>query len=302
MLVVGSGQSGCQIAEELRKSGRRVFLSIGTCGRAPRRYRGKDLFDWLELIRFLDRPPSALPSPKAKFAANPHVSGAGGGHDLNLHQFARDGITLLGHLRGATDERIGLALDLHDSLAKVDQFEAELLGRIDDAIARNGIDAPVEQRPALRYGYDQQQIAEVDIEAAGIGSVIWAAGYRFDFGLVKLPVTDGDGFPVQQRGVTACPGLYFVGMPWLYTQKSGLLAGVGDDAAFIADTYRHRQLRSTGNKPHMSLNTPLSNPSKSDAICGGTNNRAKNNHDTNRIYPQHVLSQRRTRPATCFRP
>ena len=235
VLVVGSGQSGCQIAEELRKSGRRVFLSVGTCGRAPRRYRGKDIFDWLELIRFLDRPPSALPSPKAKFAANPHVSGAGGGHDLNLHQFAHDGITLLGHLRGATDERIGLALDLHDSLAKVDQFETQLLGMIDGAIARNGIDAPVEERPALRYGYDQQQIAEVDIEAAGISSVIWAAGYRFDFSLVKLPITDGDGFPVQQRGVTAYPGLYFVGLPYLHTQKSGLLVGVGTDAAFIAE-------------------------------------------------------------------
>ena len=199
----------------------------------PRRYRGKDIFDWLELIRFLDRPPSALPSPKAKFAANPHVSGAGGGHDLNLHQFARDGITLLGHLRGATDERIGLALDLHDSLAKVDQFEAELLAD------RRGY-RPQRDRCACRTAaratlwLDQQQIAEVDIEAAGISSVIWTAGYRFDFGLVKLPVTDGDGFPVQQRGVTAYPGLYFVGMPWLYTQKSGLLAGVGDDAAFIA--------------------------------------------------------------------
>jgi putative flavoprotein involved in K+ transport len=234
VLVVGSGQSGCQIAEELRKSGRRVFLSIGTCGRAPRRYRGKDIFAWLELIHFLDRPPGALPSPKARFAPNPHVSGAGGGHDLNLQQFARDGITLLGHLRSATDERLGLALDLHESLAKVDQFEAHLLGLIDDAIVRNGIDAPVEERPVLRNGYDQAQIAEVDIEAAGISAVIWAIGYRFDFGLVKLPVTDGDGFPVQQRGVTAYPGLYFVGMPWLHTQKSGLLVGVGDDAAHVA--------------------------------------------------------------------
>jgi putative flavoprotein involved in K+ transport len=234
VLVVGTGQSGCQIAEELRKSGRRVFLSVGTCGRAPRRYRGKDIFDWLELIGFLDRPPSALPSPKARFAANPHVSGAGGGHDLNLHQFARDGITLLGHLRGATDERISLALDLHDSLAKVDQLEANLLAMIDAAIVRERIDASEEPRPILRDGYEQQQIAEVDIEAAGISTVVWAAGYQFDFNLVKLPVTDGDGFPVQKRGVTAYPGLYFVGMPWLHTQKSGLLAGVGDDAACIA--------------------------------------------------------------------
>lgn len=235
VLVVGSGQSGCQIAEELRKSGRRVFLSVGTCGRAPRRYRGKDIFDWLEMIHFVDRTTEMLPSSKARFAPNPHVSGAGGGHDLNLHQFARDGITLLGHLRGATDERMGLALDLHESLAKSDQFEAHLLGMIDAAIARSGIDAPEEVRPVLRYGYDQQQIAELDIEAAGIGSVIWAAGYSFDFGLVKLPVTDGDGFPLQQRGVTGYPGLYFVGLPYLHTQKSGLLVGVGDDAAFIAE-------------------------------------------------------------------
>ncbi len=234
VLVVGSGQSGCQIAEELRQSGRRVFLSVGACGRAPRRYRGKDIFDWLDLIRFLDRTPDKLPSPKARFAPNPHVSGAGGGHDLNLHQFARDGITLLGHLRNAADDRIHLALDLHESLAKGDQFETQLLGMIDAAIVRNAIDAPEERQPALRDGYDQQQIAEVDIEAAGISTVIWAAGYRFDFNLVKLPVTDGDGFPLQRRGVAAYPGLYFVGMPWLHTQKSGLLAGVGDDAAFIA--------------------------------------------------------------------
>jgi putative flavoprotein involved in K+ transport len=234
VLVVGSGQSGCQIAEELRQSGRRVFLSVGACGRAPRRYRGKDIFDWLDLIRFLDRTPDMLPSPKARFAPNPHVSGAGGGHDLNLHQFARDGITLLGHLLNAADDRIHLALDLNESLAKGDQFETQLLGMIDAAIVRNAIDAPEERQPALRDGYDQQQIAEVDIEAAGISTVIWAAGYRFDFSLVKLPVTDGDGFPLQRRGVAAYPGLYFVGMPWLHAQKSGLLAGVGDDAAFIA--------------------------------------------------------------------
>ncbi len=234
VLVVGSGQSGCQIAEELRASGRRVFFSIGTCGRAPRRYRGRDIFDWLDLIRFLDRTPDVLPSPKARLGANPHVSGAGGGHDLNLHQFARDGMTLLGHLRGASDERIGLAPDLHESLAKVDQFETQLLTLIDSAITRFRLDAPAQPHPLLRDGYAQAQITEIDLEAAGITSLIWAAGYRFDYSLVKLPVTDSVGFPVQQRGVTAFPGLYFIGMPWLHTQKSGLLAGVGDDAAYIA--------------------------------------------------------------------
>ena len=235
VLVVGSGQSGCQIAEELRKSGRKVYLSIGCAGRVPRRYRGKDIIEWLVLTGFLDRTPEALPSPQARFTPIPHVSGAGGGHDLNLHQFARDGITLLGHLRGATDGRLSLAPDLRDSLAKGDQFEAKLLGMIDEYIARAGLDAPDEQRPALRDGYEQPQVAEVNVQAAGITSVIWAAGYRFDFSLVKLPIFDVDGFPVQQRGVTAAPGLYFAGMPWMPAQKTGLLLGAGEQAAFIAE-------------------------------------------------------------------
>jgi putative flavoprotein involved in K+ transport len=235
VLVVGSGQSGCQIAEELLKSGRRVFLSVGGAGRAPRRYRGKDTYEWLTLAGFFDRTPDKLPSSRARFAANPHLSGAGGGHDLNLHQFARDGMTLLGHLRGAEDGWIGLAGDLHESLTKCDQFEAMVLGMIDGYIARAGLVAPEGRPAALRDGYDQPIITELDVRAAGITMIIWAAGYTFDFSLVRLPVTDGDGFPVQQRGVTSYPGLYFVGLPWLHTQKSGLLLGVGEDAAFIAE-------------------------------------------------------------------
>lgn len=234
VLVVGSGQSGCQIAEELRTAGRDVYLSIGGAGRAPRRYRGRDTYEWLTLAGFFDRTPDKLPSPKARFAPNPHVSGAGGGHNLNLHQFARDGITLLGHLIGAADGRIGLAGDLYESLAKSDQFEVMALDIIDGYIARQGLDAP-EGRPAiLSDGYDQPIVTALDVRAAGITSVVWAAGYAFDFSLVKLPVTDADGFPVQQRGATAYPGLYFVGLPWLHTYKSGLLLGVGEDARYVA--------------------------------------------------------------------
>ncbi len=242
VLVVGSGQSGCQIAEELYRSGRQVYLSIGSAGRAPRRYRGKDIYKWLVLAGFYDRTPDKLPTPKARFAANPHLSGAGGGHDLNLHRFARDGIVLLGHLRGAGDGALVLAPDLQESLAKCDQFEAQMLGLIDGYIARNELDAPEERRPALRDGYDQPAITDLDIRAAGITAVIWAAGYSFDFNTVKLPVFDGDGFPVQQRGVTRFPGLYFVGLPWLHTQKSGHLLGVGEDAAFIV---KHMAARHT---------------------------------------------------------
>lgn len=234
VLVVGSGQSGCQIAEELGKSGRHVFLCVGGAGRAPRRYRGRDTYTWLAQAGFFDRTPDMLPSPMARFAANPHVSGAGGGHDLNLHRFAREGITLLGHLRSVADGTIVLAPDLYENLAKTDQVETMLLGMIDAYIERQGLEAPGDRPPVLRDGFTQPIVTELNIAQAGITSVIWAAGYDFDFNLLKLPVGDTAGFPRQTRGVTNFPGVYFVGLPWLHTQKSGLLMGVAEDAAYIA--------------------------------------------------------------------
>jgi len=236
VLVVGSAQSGCQIAEELYQSGRRVYLCVGSAGRVPRRYRGKDIYEWMTLSGSLDRTADRLPSPQAKFAGSAHVSGRDGGHTLNLHQFARDGVVLLGHLRGAQQNRIWLASDLKDSLAKADRAEAEIVNLVDDFIARSGLDAPLESLPVLRDGYDAEEITELDLRSAGITTIIWAMGYRFDFSLVKLPIFDGDGYPIQTRGVTAYAGLFFVGLPWLYKQKSGLLFGVGEDADYIAST------------------------------------------------------------------
>lgn len=243
VLVVGSAQSGCQIAEELHLSGRRVFLCVGRAGRAPRHYRGRDIFVWLEQTGFLKRTVDQLASPGDKFNPNPHVSGARGGHSLNLHQFARDGIVLMGHLAEARDTTVRLAPDLRANLAISDQFEADLTRLIDRAIERTGVDAPREELPQLRDGYEVEPIDELDLRAAEVSTVIWATGYRFDYSLVKLAATDADGFPSQKRGVTGFPGLYFVGMPWLHTQGSGLLMGVGDDADYIAD---HIASRMTG--------------------------------------------------------
>lgn len=242
VLVVGSGQSGCQIAEELYQSGRRVFISIGSTGRGPRSYRGKDIFRWLLLTGYLDRTPDKLPSPKARFTANPHVSGARGGHDLNLHQFARDGVTLLGHLEGSSNGVLGFAPDHRDSLAKSDGFANMLMDAIDGLVARTGLDAPGERPPVLRDGYDAEVVSELDLARSGVTTLIWAAGYDFDFDLVKLPVTDEYGFPIQQRCVTAYPGLYFVGLPWLHTQKSGLLIGIREDAVYIAEHITAREI------------------------------------------------------------
>jgi putative flavoprotein involved in K+ transport len=131
------------------------------------------------------------------------------------------------------EDRIVLVADLKENLAKADKFEADFVKQVDEYIASIGLDAPIETLPELRDAYNADLIPELDLKSAGITSVIWATGYKFDFSLVKLPVFDEDGYPVQKRGVTEYPGLFFVGLPFLHTVKSGLLAGVGDDAAHV---------------------------------------------------------------------
>lgn len=241
VLIAGSAQSGCQIAEELYQSGRRVYLCIGSAGRAPRRYRGRDVFRWLLELGFFDRSVDKLPSPKAKFTGNPHLSGRDGGHTINLHQFVRDGVQLLGKIYGADKNTIYLANDLKESLTKADKFEADLVKLIDDFILKNGMDVPAETLPNLKDGYAVEEIRELDLVSKGINTIIWAQGYAYDFSMVKLPVTDEDGYPIQQHGITEYPGLYFVGMPWLSKYKSGLLVGVGEDAEYVASHIASRQ-------------------------------------------------------------
>ncbi len=235
VLVVGSAQSGCQIAEELYLSGRKVYLATSSAGRAPRRYRGKDIYEWMHLSGFLDRTPDKLPNPRAKFAANPHVTGRGGGHTLNLHQFVRDGVTLTGHIQGGEGNNLYFTEDMHANLARADQVEADLVKMVDDTILRTMLDIPPETLPKLQDGFAAAEINRLDMRAAGISTILWAIGYSFDFSLVRVPVVDGDGYPIQNRGVTDFPGLYFIGMPWLYKMKSGHLLGVGEDARYLAD-------------------------------------------------------------------
>lgn len=233
VMVVGSAQSGCQIAEELYLSGRKVYLCTSSAGRAPRRYRGKDIYEWMHLSGFLDRTVDKLPDPHAKFAANPHVTGKDGGRTLNLHQFVRDGVTLTGRILGGEGNTIHLVEDLKENLAKADKVESELVKMVDDYISRTGLDLPAESLPVLRDGFAAPEIPTLDLQAAGVTSIIWAVGYRFDFSMVRLPVLDADGFPIQHRGVTDYPGLYFIGLPFLYKMKSGHLLGVAEDAEYI---------------------------------------------------------------------
>jgi putative flavoprotein involved in K+ transport len=237
VLVVGSGQSGCQIAEELYQSGRKVYLVVGSAGRAPRRYRGKDGFWWLEKSGFFNVTIDQAPTPRARYAGNPHVTGKDGGHTLNLHRFAEDGVTLLGRIRGATGDMVALAPDLNATMGKVDEFSKDVIKAIDEAIQNMGL--PLPEDPEVRNAefaiHDPlPETTELNLRDAGITSIIWAMGYRFDFSWVKFPIFDEDGFPVQARCVTKQPGLYFLGLHFLHTRKSGLFMGVGEDAAHIA--------------------------------------------------------------------
>ena len=146
------------------------------------------------------------------------------------------GLLAAGHLRGVHDGKIELAPDLYQNLAAADQFEANLVKEIDAYIAGTGMPAPEEALPVLRDGFEQPLLTELNLVAANIANVIWATSYEFDFSMVKLPIFDADGYPIQARGITEYPGLFFVGLPWLHNAKSGLIFGVGGDAAYVAET------------------------------------------------------------------
>lgn len=237
VLVVGTGQSGFQIAEELHDSGRQVYLSTSGCARTPFRYRGHDVIWWLTRIGFFDRTIDQLPSPMAKFGCSPHVSSKHGGKDINLPQFARQGMILLGHLERIQGQQVTLAPDLQQNVAKAEAFATQVKLMIDGFIAKMGIDAPVadaaDDLPSAE-SLTGEPIVTLDLSQTAIRTIIWATGHTLDFRWVHVPVFDETGYPIHQRGVTAYPGLYFLGLHWLYKQKSALLYGTAEDAAYIA--------------------------------------------------------------------
>lgn len=236
VLVVGTGQSGCQIAEELYQSGRKVYLCVGGATRIPRQYRGKDSIWWLGEMNFFNQTAGSLETSKERFKANPFLSGKNGGHSLNLHQFARDGVVLLGHMKGAQGNAVQLAPDLKDNLAKVDDFVTELKQNIDKFILERRLEAEAAATNSpMMDGYNSEIIEQLDLGAEGINTVIWATGFKFDFSWIDFPILDQDGYPVQDRGISEIPGLYFLGLHFMHTRKSGLLWGVGEYAAHIAD-------------------------------------------------------------------
>ncbi len=241
VLIVGSGQTGVQLAEELRAAGREVFLCVGAAGRVPRRYRGRDIFYWLwQLAERGEEVGVALPSvdtlsdPRRRLAGNPALSGHRGGHETDLRQIGREGITLLGRLRAVDGRRIGLAADLHANLAFADGlFLQRFRAPIDAFIAAAGLACPP-AAPPLATAFEPSVVEELDLDAAGISSVLWTTGYRPDLRWIEMPVTDEMGFPRQVRGVSDVPGLSFVGALWQHDQLSATLIGLPRDARVLA--------------------------------------------------------------------
>lgn len=234
VLVVGSAQSGCQIAEELNEAGRKVYLSTSSAGRLLRRYRGMDSYDWLIRAGFVDRTVAMMASPRDRVFGSAHCTGKGGGHDINLHKFCRDGISLLGQVRGYDDRKLVIAQDLRENLAKSEAFSAYIIKFIDEYIQKNAMNIPLEEVEILDDGFRLPETSSIDLSSAGISAIIWATGYSFE-SLVNLPLIDEYGYPLADRGVTRYPGLYFLGMPWMNTMKSGFILGISDSAQYLAE-------------------------------------------------------------------
>ena len=250
VLVVGSAQSGCQIAEELHEAGRRVYLCVGRAPREPRRYRGKDINYWFDKMGGFDKTFENPANPVERRRANPHCSGKSGGHALNLHDFAAKGITLLGRLVNADGSALTIAPDLRRNMAAADKASADLMSKVDDYIVTDALRVPFATQANTDDGGAGRmpalpEIRRLDLAEQGISTIIWATGFTCDFDWIDLPILDPRGYPIQDRGVTPHPGLYFCGLHWMHSLKSGLLFGVGDSARHVTNHLlteaRHRQ-------------------------------------------------------------
>ena len=246
VLVVGAGSSGVQIAEELRRAGRAVWLSVGAHDRPPRRYRQRDFCWWLGVLGLWD----AAANQPGKEHVTIAVSGARGGHTVDFRQLAHQGITLVGQTHGFAEGKAVFRADLADNIRLGDASYLALLDAADEYIARNGLSLPEE--PEARFFLPDpdcltQPLAELDLAKAGVRSIIWATGYTTDYRWLKVNAFNEQQRPQHHRGVSSEPGVYFLGLPWLSRRGSTFIWGVWHDAKYIADQiaiqrqYQHYQ-------------------------------------------------------------
>jgi putative flavoprotein involved in K+ transport len=235
VLVVGCGQSGAQIAEDLHLAGRQVVLATGPAPRCARFYRGKDVVTWLAEMGYYDLPVERHPLREGvRDNTNHYVTGRDGGRDIDLRRFALEGMQLYGRLTGFDNGLLRFEPDLGEHLDEADRVYNGINASIDRWIEGQGIDAPAGKvyKPVWQPAAERRSLSLRD---AGITTVLWCIGFRPDFAWLQAPVFDERGHPVHQRGVTRQAGLYFVGLPWLHTWGSGRFSGVARDAAFVVE-------------------------------------------------------------------
>jgi putative flavoprotein involved in K+ transport len=232
VMVVGSGQSGCQIAEDLHLAGRKVHLVTGNAPRCARVYRGRDVVDWLTDIGQYDITIAHDGMQKKKHDTNHYLTGRDGGRDIDLRQFALEGMQLYGRMETVSGGKMIFRPNLQQNLDEADRVYNGINALIDRYITEKNIEAaaPSVYQPVWE---PQKEVTELDLAAAGITSVIWATGFTPDWSFAALPIFDGTGYPVQKRGVTSVPSVYVLGLPWLWTWGSGRFLGMAKDADYI---------------------------------------------------------------------
>lgn len=245
VLVVGSGQTGCQVVEDFVRAGRDVYLCVSRTGRLPRRYRGRDCIEWQRDMGLLDRTPDMLNAPEDRFIGDPHLTGRDGGSTVSIRAFEDRGVILLGRLTSVHERNLRFGSDLAENLDHADYFAEQTRANIDAFIERTGRDAPPPSDeemsdlppPSLPT---RAPIAELNLDDSGISTVIWSTGFTFDFSWIEgLPV-DEQRYPVTENGQSPIPGLFFCGLNWMTKRKSGILYGVAEDAEEVASRIGRR--------------------------------------------------------------
>lgn len=243
VLVVGSGQSGCQIAEDLHLAGRQVHLSVGSAPRVARRYRGKDVVAWLDRMDYYAKEVADHPLGEGvRDNSNHYVTGRDGGHDIDLRVFALEGMRLHGRLIGGEGAKLSFADDVGARLDHADAVAEGIKDLIDAYIDSRRIDAPHEERYVAPW-YPPDGPSKLDLHDDDVATVVWATGFMPDYHWLCAPVLDRAGRPRHRRGVTEVDGLYFLGLPWQHTWGSARFAGIAADAEYLAGHIARRARR-----------------------------------------------------------
>ncbi|MES2921029.1 MAG: MSMEG_0569 family flavin-dependent oxidoreductase [Verrucomicrobiota bacterium] len=233
-LIVGSGQSGVQIMEDLHRDGRKVHLCLGNAPRSPRRYRGRDAVTWLEEMGYYKTTFAEHPDQAMALSGTSHyLTGLDGGHEVDLRKFALEGVKLYGSVEDIDHDKLTVRQDLAAKLDSADRSYNDIRQRIDEYITINQLEAP-EESPYVPAWVPETEPSGLIFEDHNITSIIWCIGFLPNFKFIDLPVFNMRGFPETDRGVSGIPGLYFLGLPWMHTWGSARFSGIAEDADYIA--------------------------------------------------------------------